>query len=123
MHAFFHTKGAQRRSVWAASYRASPCPAAAPMPATTCVMQLTVDTGAVTALRRMAMRICGASLEFMRIEACEHGARMKVWLCVGATMVAQIMEAVMQALPDAEFGRFTNLPPGVIPDIQARPQQ
>ncbi|GJJ01262.1 hypothetical protein RugamoR64_18000 [Duganella rhizosphaerae] len=98
MQAFFHTKAAQRRSIWAASHR----PAA---PA--CVMQLTVDTAAVTTLRQMVMRICGEGLQFMRIEACEHGARMKVWLCVGAALVARVMEAVMQSLPGAEFGRFT----------------
>ncbi|SEN66804.1 hypothetical protein SAMN05428959_102833 [Duganella sp. CF517] len=80
-------------------------------PATgTCLMLMTVDTGAVTALRRMVMRLCGESLEFMRIEACEHGARMKVWLCVGPAMVARVMEAVMQALPGAEFGRFVERP-------------
>ena len=76
----------------------------------TCLMQLTVDTGAVTALRGMVMRLCGESLEFMRIEACEHGARMKVWLCVGPAMVARVMEAVMQSLPGAEFGRFVDRP-------------
>lgn len=76
----------------------------------TCLMQLTVDTGAVTALRGTVMRLCGESLEFMRIEACEHGARMKVWLCVGAAMVARVMEAVMQSLPGAEFGRFVERP-------------
>ena len=98
MHAFFHTKAAQRRSIWAADYRKT---------APACVMQLTVDTSVVTTLRQMVTRICGDALEFMRIEACEHGARMKVWLCVGASMVARVMEAVMQALPGAEFGRFT----------------
>ena len=76
----------------------------------TCLMLLTVDTGAVTALRGMVMRLCGESLEFMRIEACEHGARMKVWLCVGPAMVARVMEAVMQSLPGAEFGRFVDRP-------------
>lgn len=74
--------------------------------ARSCVMQLTVDTATVTALRRMVMRLCGESMEFMRIEACEHGARMKVWICVGAAMVTRVMEEVMHALPGAEFGRF-----------------
>ena len=107
MHAFFHTKSARRRSIWAAGARKR---GATPDVARACVMQLTVDTAAVTALRQMVMRLCGDSLEFMRIEACEHGARMKVWLCVGAAMVARIMEAVMQSLPGAEFGRFVERP-------------
>ena len=71
-----------------------------------CVMTLKVDTASVTQLRRMVTRICGDSLEFIRIEICEHGTRMKVWLCVGAAMVAPVMDAVMQSLPGAEFGRF-----------------
>ncbi|HEX8406826.1 MAG TPA: hypothetical protein VF670_19535 [Duganella sp.] len=37
----------------------------------------------------------------MRIEACEHGARMKVWLCVGTAMVGRVMDAVMRSLPGA----------------------
>jgi hypothetical protein len=43
----------------------------------------------------------------MRIEACEHGTRMKVWLCIGRSLVGQVMEAVMRLLPGAEFGRFS----------------
>ncbi|KQQ47372.1 hypothetical protein ASF61_01610 [Duganella sp. Leaf126] len=69
-------------------------------------MTLKVDTAAITHLRRMVTRICGDSLEFIRIEICEHGTRMKVWLCVGAAMVTPVMDAVMQALPGAEFGRI-----------------
>lgn len=76
-----------------------------------CVMTLKVDTASVTELRRMVMRICGESLEFMRIEVCEHGERMKVWLCVGAAMVGQVMAAVMATLPGAEFGRFAHVRP------------
>lgn len=72
-----------------------------------CVMTLKVDTASVTQLRRMVTRMCGDSLEFIRIEICEHGTRMKVWLCVGAAMVNPVMDAVMQSLPGAEFGRFT----------------
>ena len=101
MHAFFHTKAAQRRSIWAANQR-KPAPVAVP----TRVMQLTVETASVTALRQTVTRVCGDTLEFMRIEACQHGERMKVWLCVSEPMVAEVMAAVMHALPGAEFGRF-----------------
>jgi len=70
-------------------------------------MQMTVDASTITVLRQMVMRICGEAMEFMRIEACDHGTRMKVWLCISRTLVAQVMEAVMRALPGAEFGRFS----------------
>ena len=94
MHAFFHTEPAQRPSIWNKA-RAQP-----PR-----LMQLTVDTSSLTTLRQTVTLVCGDALEFMRIEACEHGARMKVWLCVAEILVEQIMEAVMRLLPAAEFGR------------------
>jgi hypothetical protein len=101
MHAFFHTRAAQRRSFWASEARGKP-----PRP---CLMQLTVDTGSVTALRALVMRTCGGAMEFMRVEACDQGARVKVWLCLSRALAAQVMEAVMRALPGAEFGRLTGV--------------
>lgn len=101
MHAFFHTKAAQRRSLWTAEARGKP-----PRP---CMMQLTVDTGSVTALRALVMSTCGDAMEFMRVEACDHGARVKVWLCLSRAMAGQVMLAVMRALPGAEFGRMTGM--------------
>jgi len=94
MHAFFHTEPAQRPSIWLRREARSPR-----------LMQLTVDTASLTTLRQTVAQICGDALEFMRIEACEHGARMKVWVCVAASLVEQVMEAVMRRLPAAEFGR------------------
>lgn len=103
MHAFFYTQPARRRSFWLKEQAAK-----APAPAQpVCLMQLTVDAAAVTTLRQTVTRLCGDALQFMRIEACEHGTRMKVWLCVGSALVAQVMEAVMRLLPGAEFGRFS----------------
>ncbi|WP_373989003.1 hypothetical protein [Duganella sp. BuS-21] len=104
MHAFFHTKAAQRRSLWAAADRAR-----APRP---CLMQLTVDAASVTELRALVVRTCGDAMEFMRVEACDHGARVKVWLCLSLALAGQVMEAVMRALPGAEFGRMTALARG-----------
>ncbi|SFL45247.1 hypothetical protein [Rugamonas rubra] len=103
MHAFFYTQPAQRRSFWAKEHAGQ----AAKAPQPVCLMQLTVDAGAVTALRQTVTRLCGDALQFMRIEACEHGTRMKVWLCIGRSLVGQVMEAVMRLLPGAEFGRFS----------------
>ncbi|TFW28837.1 hypothetical protein [Duganella callida] len=101
MHAFFHTKAAQRRSDWAAEARAR-----APRP---CLMQLTVETEALTSLRALVARTCGDALEFMRVEVCDHGARVKVWLCLSRGLASQVMVAVMRSLPGAEFGRMTPL--------------
>src|SRR5476649_823931 len=108
MHAFFYTQPASRRSFWvrrATAPLAKPSLIAPSAPA--CLMQMTVDASAITMLRQMVMRICGQAMEFMRIEACDHGTRMKVWLCISRTLVGQVMEAVMRALPGAEFGRFS----------------
>ena len=102
MHAFFYTQPAQRRSLWAKEHAAQ-----AAAPRALCLMQLTVDAAAVTTLRQTVTRLCGDALRFMRIEACEHGTRMKVWLCLGQGLVGQVMDAVMRLLPGAEFGRFS----------------
>lgn len=74
-----------------------------------CLMQLTVDTGALSELRALVTRTCGDALQFMRVEACDHGARVRVWLCLSRALTGQVMEAVMRALPGAEFGRLTPL--------------
>ena len=71
-----------------------------------CMMQMTVDTARLTELRQLVTRICGDALEFMRIEACEHGTRMKIWLCVSRQLAAQVMEVALGVLPGAEFGRL-----------------
>jgi len=93
MHAFFPTQAAQRRA----------------RPPRSCLMQLTVDVAAVTELRALVMRTCGDAMQFMRVEACDHGARAKVWLCLSRALAGQVMAAVMRALPGAEFGRVTAL--------------
>jgi len=112
MHAFFYTQPASRRSFWVRRDTgpvAKPVPQPIPAPAATpaCLMQMTVDASSITVLRQMVMRICGESMEFMRIEACDHGTRIKVWLCISRTLVGQVMEAVMRVMPGAEFGRFS----------------
>lgn len=85
---------------------ASAAPARSPRP---CLMQLTVDSGALRELRALVARTCGDALRFMRVEACDHGARARVWLCLSRALAVQVMEAVMRALPGAEFGRLTPL--------------
>ncbi|NRR34368.1 hypothetical protein HSX11_29780 [Oxalobacteraceae bacterium] len=72
-----------------------------------CLMRMTVDSASITTLRQAVMRVCGDALRFMRIEAREHGARVKVWLCLSCALVQQVMEAVLRFLPGAEFGRIS----------------
>jgi hypothetical protein len=96
MHAFFHTQAAQRRA------RPAPAPRA-------CLMLLTVDAAALSELRALVMRTCGDAMQFMRVEACDHGERARVWLCLSRALAGQVMVAVMRALPGAEFGRMTPL--------------
>ncbi|MBV7537306.1 hypothetical protein KW842_16175 [Duganella sp. sic0402] len=93
MHAFFPAQAPRRHAA----------------PARSCLMQLTVDVAAVTDLRALVVRTCGDAMQFMRVEACDHGARVRVWLCLSRALAGQVMEAVMRALPGAEFGRLTPL--------------
>jgi hypothetical protein len=74
-------------------------------------MLMTIDAASVTMLRQVVMRVCGDTLEFMRIEACDHGRRMKVRLCVARSRTVAVMDEVMRHLPGAEFGRFADTPP------------
>lgn len=70
------------------------------------VMQLTIDARCLTQLRQLVMSIGGGMVVFMRAQPFARAARMKVWLCVHTSIVNPIMEAVMRALPYAEFGHF-----------------
>ena len=98
MHSSLSTRTVQRRS--AVTHCAS-------AQASSCMMQLTVDASAITLLRQLVMRVCGDALEFMRIASCANHNRMKVWLCVAPSMVAQVMDAVIRTLPGAEFGKLS----------------
>ncbi|MBA5606437.1 hypothetical protein H3H36_13850 [Duganella sp. FT3S] len=103
MHPYFYPKAAQRRPLRGPVSSTPPGRnASAP-----CLMQMTVATDSATALRQIVMQICGDALDFLRIEACEHGARIKVWLCASRVLVLQVMDTVLHVLPDAEIGRFS----------------
>jgi hypothetical protein len=102
MHSIFHIPAALRRRPARAAVPAVCAPA--------CMLQLTVSTVSVTALRRLVMSVCGEALYFMRIEACRHGQRMRVWLSLSESAAHKVMEAVMRALPEAEFGRMSGAP-------------
>lgn len=78
-------------------------------PTTACMMQMSVDTVLLSEVRQLVMHICGDALQFMRIEACQHGTRMHIWLCVSRQLASAVMAAVLDAIPDAEFGRLAPL--------------
>lgn len=99
MHSIFHIPAALRRRPGRAAVPAASPPA--------CMLQMMVSTVSVTALRRLVMSVCGEALQYMRIEACRHGQCMRVWLCLSEAAAHRVMEAVMRALPEAEFGRMS----------------
>jgi len=73
----------------------------------TFLMHITVDTACLAQLRQLVVQTCGTMLSFMRVEAVDHAARMKVWLCVTEPALRLTMDAVMRRLPAAEFGRIS----------------
>ena len=64
MHAFFHTKSAQRRLAWDAADRERESKPRL------CVMQLTVEVGQLSGLRALVTRTCGDALEFIEARTC-----------------------------------------------------
>lgn len=71
-----------------------------------CIMHITIDVSAVTALRRLVMRVCGDAMEFMRIAVGHDTSKINVCVCVSAGMAGMIMRAVLCDLPTAQFGRI-----------------
>lgn len=70
-------------------------------------MQLTINADCINELRQLMMRTCGRLLVFIRTQPVAHAQKMKVWLCLNAPASDLVMDAVMRALPSAEFGRVT----------------
>ncbi|MGH8853732.1 MAG: hypothetical protein ACREWI_05570 [Telluria sp.] len=86
---------------------ATHCAGARRLPAAagpTCTIRMTVDATSVTALRQLAMRVCGDALEYMRIAVCGAGARMQVWLCVRLPIAALLRETLARQLPGVQVG-------------------
>jgi|SRR5450830_133867 len=67
------------------------------------MMQITVEREEVTRLRQVVMQSCGHCVCFMRMSPLDHARRMQLCLCVEAEAVPIVMDAVMWALPQAEF--------------------
>lgn len=72
-----------------------------------CTMLVIINADCVNELRHLMMRTCGRLLVFIRAQPVAHAKKMKVWLCLNAPAVDLVMDAVMRALPSAEFGRVT----------------
>jgi|GEM_PF-1172084 len=67
------------------------------------MMHITVERAEVTHLRQVVMQSCGHCVCFMRMSPLDHATRMELCLCVQAEAVPIVMDAVMWALPQAEF--------------------
>lgn len=67
------------------------------------MMQITVEREEVTRLRQVVMQSCGHCVCFMRMSPLDHARRMQLCLCVQAEAVPILMDAVMWAMPQAEF--------------------
>lgn len=72
-----------------------------------CLMLLTISADCVAELRHLVMRTCGEWIVFMRTQPIAHASKMKVWLCLSNPATELVMNAVMRALPSAEFGKIT----------------
>ena len=75
--------------------------AVCPAPART--IRLSIDAASITALRQLAMRLCGEAFEFMRIAICRGGTRIQVWLCVRQPFADLLGATIVQRFPGAEM--------------------
>lgn len=73
---------------------------------TQCLLHVTVDTCTLSEFRRVVARSCGSMLSFMRVQPVDHARRMQVWLSIPESVIRTLMDAMMRALPSAEFGRI-----------------
>ncbi|MES2025778.1 MAG: hypothetical protein V4448_09495 [Pseudomonadota bacterium] len=72
------------------------------------MMLLTISADCVAELRHLIMRTCGEWIVFIRTQPIAHATKMKVWLCLSNPASDMVMDAVMRALPSAEFGQITH---------------
>jgi hypothetical protein len=75
------------------------------------MMRITVDAASVTELRHIIVSTCGDPVLYMRVEPVDHATKMKVWLCLRKASIDSIIDNIMRALPQAEFGRISPLVP------------
>jgi hypothetical protein len=70
-------------------------------------MHITIASESMATLRHAVTESFGGMVAFMRIQSIDHAKKMKISLCLTAPIVSGVMEAIMHALPCAEFGRIT----------------
>jgi hypothetical protein len=73
------------------------------------MMRITIYSHYATELRHVILCACGNMVSYMRVQAFNQAGRVKIWLCLPKAMIEIIIHAVMQALPNAEFGKITPL--------------
>ena len=67
-------------------------------------MLITVERADVTRLRQVIMQSCGSSVNLMRMSPLDHARRMQLRLSVPSFAISLLIDAVLSALPQAEFG-------------------
>ncbi len=75
--------------------------------ATGCMMDITISAEFMTSLRGIAIGTFGEMVAFMRIQPIDHATKMKICLCLTGPIANRVMDAIMHALPGAEFGRIS----------------
>jgi hypothetical protein len=73
------------------------------------MMPITVDAGDVALLRHVVMGACGERVDIMRVQSVDRFKKMRLWIVLHNSAVSPAMDAVMRALPRAEFGHITPL--------------
>ncbi len=68
-----------------------------------CTIRMTADAATAAALRRLALRVCGDALEFVRVAVCAGSAAMSVWMCVRRPVAALLCERIARELPQARL--------------------
>lgn len=73
------------------------------------LMQLTISAGCMGALLRMLNRGFAGLVLQTGAQALDHAQKVKLSLCMEATLVPRLIGAVVRDLPSAEIGRITHV--------------
>jgi hypothetical protein len=71
------------------------------------MMHITISAESMTSLRRIVLGTFGEMVGFMRIQPIDHATKMKVCVCLTGPIANRVMDAIMHAVPGAEFGRIS----------------
>ena len=74
------------------------------------LIQIVVDERYSDLLRRTIFCTCGESISFLTAQAVPHSHDVRFWFTTTSNgVVDAFMSAIMKALPQAEFGRYSYL--------------